>query len=266
MDDICVGFFGAGGEAMRAFYDTMDAALRQYPTKIEWGQKAYPQIFSPEVVTQCRASLDAAKQAGKDPDTQARVKMVIAYSTIAQVGYVFLLFPLAAGGTEAATLAWFGGIYFAVCHACAKAAAFLAAGVVLHCAGHDDLDRLQGLGRLLPVAFFAFGAAGVNLVGLPPSGGFLAKWLMLRAAIGQGAWPIALVLVTGSLLAAGYIVRVLERAISEPEASASPAAVRRVRSLAWSTLALALVPLLLGVMARVPLALLAVGSPVGGLP
>ena len=196
---------------------------------------------------------------------QARIKMVVAYSTIAQVGYVFLLFPLAAGSAEAAVLAWYGGIYFAVCHACAKAAAFLAAGVILKAAGHDEVARLAGLARGLPMAFFAFGVAGINLVGLPPSGGFLAKWLMLQAAIGQGAWAVALVLVAGSLLAAAYIVRVLERGILEGEAPA-PVSARAVRAMAWPTLALALVPILLGTMARLPLALLAVGSPVGGLP
>jgi formate hydrogenlyase subunit 3/multisubunit Na+/H+ antiporter MnhD subunit len=198
---------------------------------------------------------------------QARVKMVIAYSTLAQVGYVYLLFPLAAGEPEAAALAWYGGVYFAVCHACAKAAAFLAAGVVMKRVGHDDVMRLPGLARALPMAFFAFGVAGINLVGLPPSGGFMAKWLLLQAALVQGAWTVVAVLAAGSLLAAGYTVRVMERAFVEKGRNAAARAPdREGRTLALPALALALVPLALGFFAHIPLGLLEIGSPVGGLP
>lgn len=196
---------------------------------------------------------------------QPRMKMVVAYSTIAQVGYIFLLFPLAAASPAAATLAWYGAIYFAVCHACAKAAAFLAAGAVLDVAGHDEVRRFPGLARRFPVAFFAFGLAGVNLVGLPPSGGFLAKWLLLQSAIGQGAWVVAAVLIAGSLLAAGYIIRVLERAIVEEGIVTRPAD-RRHRGLTWPALGLAMAPIVLGFAAHLPMALLEIGSPVGAFP
>ena len=114
---------------------------------------------------------------------QRRVKRLIAYSTVAQVGYLFLVFGLAGGA--AAMPAWRGAAYFAFAHACAKAAAFLVAGALMHAAGGDELDRWEGLARREPMLMFTFGLAGVSLMGLPPSGGFIAArdaW----AAVGPG--------------------------------------------------------------------------------
>ena len=59
---------------------------------------------------------------------------------------------------------------------------------------------------------FAFGLAGMTLMGLPPSAGFLAKWLLIDAALGQGYWFIAVVALAGGLLAAVYVFRVLRQA------------------------------------------------------
>jgi formate hydrogenlyase subunit 3/multisubunit Na+/H+ antiporter MnhD subunit len=195
---------------------------------------------------------------------QKRVKMVIAYSTVAQLGYVFLVFPLAAAGPEVARLAWYGALYFAVSHACAKAGAFLAAGALIRANGHDQVARLAGAAERLPMVVFAFALAGVNLAGLPPSGGFIAKWMMLHAAIDAGLWSILLVLVVGSLLAAAYVFRIIERSLvsSDEVVPAPPLS----RWLTWPTLLLALVPILLGVLSKFPLQLLYIGNPVGGLP
>lgn len=195
---------------------------------------------------------------------QRRMKMVIAYSTVAQLGYVFLLFPLASVNAELATFAWYGGIYFAVCHAFAKAGAFLAVGTVMRATGHDRIAQLAGVGMRLPMALFAFALAGVNLIGLPPSGGFIAKWLLLRSSLDAGMPAIAAVIVAGSLLAAAYVFRILEGCFAE-----DPRADVRTDlppGLAWSALFLALLPILLGFFSGTPLSLLAVGSPVGAMP
>lgn len=140
---------------------------------------------------------------------QQRLKMLIAYSTVAQIGYLFLLFPLVMGGGQAAADAWMGGIFHAVSHALAKSAMFLAAGTVLARFGHDRIDGLGGLSRRAPVTAMAFGLAGVTMMGLPPSGGFVAKWQMIRASIESGEWWWAAVVVTGGLLAAAYVFRVV---------------------------------------------------------
>ena len=111
---------------------------------------------------------------------QARLKLLIAYSTIAQIGYLFLIFPLASGAHPWSGDGWSGGMMQTLSHAFAKAAMFLAAGLVAESLGHD---RIAGLRRRRPGDaddFFALGFGGLSLMGLPPSGGFAAKWLLLR--------------------------------------------------------------------------------------
>ncbi|WP_395698209.1 complex I subunit 5 family protein [Methylocella sp.] len=149
---------------------------------------------------------------------QARLKMLIAYSTAAQIGYLFLMFPLALGGAPWAPDAWAGGIFQTLSHAFAKAGMFLAAGLVAKSLGHDRIDGLSGLGRSMPIAALALGVGGLSLMGLPPSGGFMAKWLLLTSAAEAGAWPIVAVLLAGTLLAAGYLYRILRPTLALPAA------------------------------------------------
>jgi formate hydrogenlyase subunit 3/multisubunit Na+/H+ antiporter MnhD subunit len=146
---------------------------------------------------------------------QRRLKLLIAYSTIAQIGYLFLLFPLAAGFHPWTADGWSGGFMQTLSHAFAKAAMFLSAGLVAEALGHDRIEELTGAGRAMPMTFFALGLAGLSLMGLPPSGGFGAKWLLLRASIASGQWVWGLVILAGGLLAAGYVYRILAPALSD---------------------------------------------------
>jgi formate hydrogenlyase subunit 3/multisubunit Na+/H+ antiporter MnhD subunit len=174
---------------------------------------------------------------------QERLKLLVAYSTVAQLGYLFLVFPLAAAAGSRGTL-WAGVVMILLSHAAAKSAMFLAAGNVQRAAGHDRIRQLGGLTRLLPLSAFTIGLAGVSLVGLPPSAGFVGKWLLLGAGLRQGQWWWVAVILAGSLLAGGYVVRLLTHAFTRnPEATA----VRPVsRSMEWSAFGLALLSLALG--------------------
>ncbi len=195
---------------------------------------------------------------------QERLKMLVAYSTVAQIGYLFLLFPLVAGGGAAAADAWVGGMFHAASHALAKAAMFLAAGTVLARFGHDRIAGLGGLSRRAPVTAMAFALAGVTMMGLPPSGGFVAKWQMIRAALESGAWWWAVVVVAGGLLAAVYIFRVVALFLGREGAEGEDADVDAGRSPAtmeWATLALALAALALGVLGQPLVELIGVGAP-----
>ncbi|MCS6926290.1 MAG: oxidoreductase [Candidatus Binatia bacterium] len=194
---------------------------------------------------------------------QQRLKLLVAYSTVAQIGYLFVLFPLA-GGTAWGAAAWSGGTFHALAHACAKAAMFMAAGTMMAALGHDHLHELAGMGQRLPLSMFAFALAGVSLMGLPPSGGFVAKWLLLDAALASGQWWWGAVLIVGGLLAAGYVFLVLRQAFAPLPADVRYRPVPRVMELA--ALSLALLAFLLGLMAIPPLTLLQIGAPfVGGL-
>ena len=192
---------------------------------------------------------------------QARLKMLIAYSTVAQIGYLFLMFPLAysaehGGLTGGAALA--GGAMQAVSHAFAKAGMFMAAGLLYAALGHDRIADLAGAGRALPMSVIAFALGGISLVGLPPSGGFVAKWLLLSAAVESGQWWWALVIAVGGLLAGGYVFGVVMRALALPPVPlVLQAAIPRRREAA--ALALSLVAALLGMTALLPIDVVHIG-------
>jgi len=192
---------------------------------------------------------------------QVRLKLLIAYSTVAQIGYLFLMFPLAikpVTGHPWSTFAWTGGVVQAISHAVAKAAMFMAAGLIAEALGHDRIARLAGIGRALPITVLAFGLGGLSLMGLPPSGGFVAKAMLLRAAVAEGQWWWAVVVLTGGLLAAGYVFLVLARSLADPveplrlSTTISPS--RQV-----VVLVLALCAVLLGLVPLRPLEILQIG-------
>jgi formate hydrogenlyase subunit 3/multisubunit Na+/H+ antiporter MnhD subunit len=185
-----------------------------------------------------------------------RLKTLVAYSTVAQLGYLFLVFALAIPG-ETAT-AWSGGIVFAISHGCAKASMFLAAGSILRVAGHDRIAELDGVGRRLPVTFFSMALASVTLMGLPPSGAFVAKWMLLEAAVESGQAWLALIILAGGLLAAGYLFPILARAF-RPHTMEAPLFVPRRMEVA--ALALAVIALSLGFFTAPLLALLQAAGP-----
>jgi multicomponent Na+:H+ antiporter subunit D len=191
---------------------------------------------------------------------QARLKLLIAYSTVAQIGYLFLMFPLAAGPWAADALS--GGIMQALSHAFAKAAMFLSAGLIAESLGHDRIADLGGAARALPVTFLALGLGGLSLMGLPPSGGFAAKWLLMKASIASGQWLWAIVMAAGGLLAGGYLYRVLAPALSgeSPQLKKVPE-----RSREAVALALALVAILLAFAPPAFFAFLQIGRPAAGV-
>jgi multicomponent Na+:H+ antiporter subunit D len=187
---------------------------------------------------------------------QPRLKLLVAYSTVAQLGYLMLVFPLASA------LAWKGALYHLLSHGLAKAAMFLAAANVLHALGTDRLDRLGRLDRRVPASLFAFALGGVSIMGLPPSGGFLAKWMLLEAAFQERAWGWAAVLVIGSLLAATYVFRVLAAAFARAPAQAEARAGGDPSKLmSGAALALGLLAVVAGFAAAPVLEILEAGAP-----
>jgi len=186
---------------------------------------------------------------------QTRLKMLIAYSTVAQMGYLFLAFPLAT------SFAWKGTLYLLLSHALAKAAMFMAAGNILYFGGHDRIVDLDRVAQRLPLTLAAFGLAGVSIMGLPPSGGFIAKWLLLEAAMRSGQWWWAIILILGGLLAAAYIFKVVGYAFTQAEVIHEARAVPV--TMEWAALVLALGAILLGLFAPLPLALMEIGLPFG---
>src|SRR5262249_9384464 len=179
---------------------------------------------------------------------QARLKLMIAYSTLAQIGYLFLMFPLAydADATQLARgAALTGGMLQTISHATAKAAMFMAAGLIYGVLGHDRVAGLAGIARALPVTLAAFAMAGVALIGVPPSGAYAAKTLLLQAASETAQWWWAVTIQAGGVLTSSYVLLLLAHALV-----AAPAPIKLPARVPWTreavVLGLALLSLLLG--------------------
>jgi multicomponent Na+:H+ antiporter subunit D len=132
------------------------------------------------------------------------LKRMLAYSSVAQIGYITLGIGLL---NEAALT---GGLVHIVNHATMKAALFLAAGAIFYRIGTVRLADLAGVGRRMPLTLGAFTIAGFGLVGTPGTAGFISKWYLAVGALHQGSWALVAVIVGSSLLALVYVGRVLE--------------------------------------------------------
>ncbi|WLB56590.1 complex I subunit 5 family protein [Bradyrhizobium japonicum] len=180
---------------------------------------------------------------------QERLKLLIAYSTLAQIGYLFLMFPLAFGasGKLESDQALAGGLLQAVSHATAKAAMFMAVGSIYTGLGHDRITGLRGVARALPLSVLAFAIGGIALIGVQPSGASLAKELLLQDTARTGQWWWAVVLQAGGMFTTAYVVLVLSHALApsdQPIALVGPAPLSRD----LAALALALCSLFLGLL------------------
>ena len=149
---------------------------------------------------------------------QTDAKRLLAWSSVAQIGYVAIGIGLAsATGLTAATVHLFN-------HALIKGAMFLALGGFVLRAGGADLRRLAGLGRRMPWTFAAFAVAGLSLIGVPGTVGFVSKWYLAVGALEQGLWPLAALILAASLMAVVYVWRVVEAAwFAAPDPAAAVA-------------------------------------------
>jgi NADH-quinone oxidoreductase subunit L len=134
---------------------------------------------------------------------QTDIKRVIAYSTMSQIGYMFLGAGLTAYGNS---------MFHLMTHAFFKALLFLGAGIVIHAlVGEQDMRRMGGLGRLLPKTYSVMLIGALALAGIPPLAGFFSKDPLLAAALDAGAygqllWAVGMV---GTFLTGLYIFRMI---------------------------------------------------------
>ena len=145
---------------------------------------------------------------------ETNLKRMLAFSSVAQIGYITLGIGLAnqAGLT--------GGLVHVVNHALMKAALFLAAGAIFYRVGTVQLKELVGIGRKMPLTMAAFTIAGLGLVGTPGTSGFVSKWYLALGALDKGWWVLVFLIVASSLIALVYVGRVLEVAwLREPSAA-----------------------------------------------
>jgi len=135
---------------------------------------------------------------------QTDAKRLLAYSSIAQVSYMVL------GMGFASVLGLTATLVHVFNHALMKGALFMGIGAIVYRVGSSQLEALNGLGRQMPWTFAAIFIAGLSLIGIPGTAGFISKWYLVLAAMEQQSWLITLVILLGSLLAAIYMWKIVE--------------------------------------------------------
>ncbi|MEO0341946.1 MAG: monovalent cation/H+ antiporter subunit D family protein [Pseudomonadota bacterium] len=135
---------------------------------------------------------------------QNNFKRMLAYSSIAQIGYMLLgISLLTTTGVSAA-------IVHLVNHGVTKAALFMGVGLLLLHTKNSYYDQIAGMGRRMPFTGAAIIIAGLSLIGIPGTAGFVSKWVLVQGAFEQGYWWLAMLIVLSSLLAIAYVWRVVE--------------------------------------------------------
>jgi len=148
---------------------------------------------------------------------QRNVKRMLAYSSVAQIGYMML------GVSFVSQTGLSGTIVHLFNHALLKAALFMALGAMLLRVGSPLLDDLRGIGRQMPWTMAAFVLGGLSLIGVPLTVGFISKWYFILAALEKGWWLVASLILLTSLLAVVYIWRVVEVAyFQQPDPNSAP--------------------------------------------
>ena len=141
---------------------------------------------------------------------EKNMKKRLAYSTISQISYIMLALSLLSDGGIR------GALLHVMSHASAKGCLFLCAGVFIYKYNKRRVDELVGIGKQMPVVMWCFLAASLSLVGIPPMGGFLSKWVIALSVADNGMkvlsiLPIVILLIS-AMLTAGYLFPVAFKA------------------------------------------------------
>ncbi len=154
------------------------------------------------VLTMCLANILAL--------LQQDIKRMLAYSSIAQMGYMLI-------GLSTGSLYGLQGLFLHVFnHSLLKGLAFLSAGSMVHVANTRDIQGLKGIGRAMPITTLTLFIAFLGLGGVPTTNGFISKYILFGSAMGAGLWWLTLLGVLNSAFSMAYYLRVMKTLISEP--------------------------------------------------
>lgn len=141
---------------------------------------------------------------------QKDMKRMLAYSSIAQIGYMLI-------GVSAGTVLGVQGLLMHVFnHSMMKGLAFLAAGSIVHAANTRDMDELKGVGRAMPLTSLALFISFLGLSGVPGTGGYISKLFLFNSAMSAGYWWLTVLGVLNSALSVGYYLPAMYKLVGAP--------------------------------------------------
>ncbi len=174
--------------------------------------------------------------------TQTDLKRMLAYSTVVQVGYIYLAFSVLN------PVALTGAILHIVNHALLKGMLFLSAGLIIHRTGKRRIADLQGIGREMPLTMIALTIGAMGMVGIPLTNGFVSKWHMVLGSLEAGQPLAAGVILLSSLFSALYYFPLVIAGWFGNPAAPAPARPEAPPSMLWPVLGLGAVSLILGIV------------------
>ncbi len=193
------------------------------------------------------SSLIAAAAAAVEND----LKRILAYSTVSQIGYIFLGFavlnPMGVSGS----------LLFILMHGLAKAGLFLCAGIVIHATHQRDIRQMGGMIKTMPWTAVAYVFCAFSVIGIPPFGGFFSKFMVIMATVQSGRVWVAAAALFAAVMTMYYLFRVFS-AVFMGEARSD--AKEGTRSMVFVVVVLAVLSLLAGLFVAYPTQLANVAS------
>jgi formate hydrogenlyase subunit 3/multisubunit Na+/H+ antiporter MnhD subunit len=164
------------------------------------------------------------------------IKRIIAYSTISQIGFIFL------GLSCGSSLGVAGGLLYILMHGLAKGGLFLCAGIVEQNTKTKDITKLGGLITAMPVTAITFIACSFSIMGIPPFGGFFCKYMVISGTVEAGQTWMAFVFILGAIMTMIYLLRLfisvfMGNVKTQPSKEGSSTMLISVSSLAFLSLA-----------------------------
>jgi len=172
------------------------------------------------------------------------IKRVVAYSTISQLA--FILLGLSCGNETGLV----GGMLYILTHSVAKAGLFLCAGIVEHNLHTKDITKMGGLCKTMPLTAAAFIFCAFSVMGIPPFGGFFAKYLVIDGIISAGNVPLGIVFIIGAVMTVMYLTRLFVKVFLGKQTF--PESREGTPLMVASVIVLAVVSLALGIFIGMP--------------
>jgi proton-translocating NADH-quinone oxidoreductase chain N len=178
-------------------------------------------------------------------------KRILAYSTVSQIGYIFLGFSMA----NPAGIS--GSLLFILMHGLAKAGLFLCAGIVIHATHKKDIREMGGLIKTMPVTAVSFLVCAFSVIGIPPFGGFFSKFLVIAGTLDAGrTWLAATALFT-AVLTMFYLLKVFSQVFLGDLKEPAP---ERTKSMVAVVAVLAFLSFAAGILVSYPMKLVNVAT------